>query len=402
MNSTEKRAAISIASIYAVRMLGLFLILPVFAVAAKNYQNATPMLIGLALGAYGLTQAIFQIPLGALSDRIGRKPVITMGLLLFALGSLIAALSTSIEWVIVGRALQGAGAIAAALLALCSDLTREENRTKIMAGVGASIGVAFTLALILGPLLQAWVGLSGIFWFSFALALLAIILLNTFTPDIDKPTQKQQRNFFSDLKKVIRHKELTRLNFGIFSLHFIITALFLVLPNKLDILLPSLQSHTVFYLVVFTVSFMIMVPVMLWSERRQRVKLTFTSAILLLATSLWLLSQTSFQLMGLGFITIIFFTCFNFLEANLPSLTSKSSPQNIRGTALGIYSTSQFLGAFLGGTLSGYLLQNFSEQSVFGFCVVLALLWYLIAITMPYQLNKRSKTWHQEESTKLS
>ncbi len=383
----ERRAGISLAIIYAFRMLGLFMILPVFALYSEDLPGATPFLMGFALGVYGLTQAILQIPFGMLSDRIGRKPVIFIGLVIFVAGSLIAGSAESIEGIIIGRAIQGCGAIAAALMALAADLSREEHRTKMMALIGASIGASFAISMVMGPVVNDWIGISGIFYGTALLALVGIAILFFFVPD------PMQSHFHRDaevetesLISVLKNTQLLRLDIGILVLHFVLTSVFLVLPlvlqNGLGI---DARHHWQVYLPVFGFSLIIMVPFIIIAERKQAMKPVFVGAIfsMMVGTFMLLLNQQS--LPSLWFIIvalIIFFAGINLLEASLPSLVSKTAPATQKGTAMGIYSSSQFFGAFAGGSLGGLAHQHLGVQGVY--YTVLAVLgcWLLLAITM--------------------
>lgn len=379
----ERTAAISLATIYAFRMLGLFMILPVFALYAEHLPGATPLMMGLAIGIYGLTQAILQIPFGMWSDRIGRKPVIFIGLLIFAVGSLIAGSATSIEGIIVGRAIQGGGAIAAALMALAADLSREEHRTKMMALIGASIGASFALSMVLGPLVNAWVGISGIFYGTAVLALVGIAILYLFVPNpavshFHRDAEVEPRSVIS----VLKDTQLLRLDIGILTLHFVLMCLFLVLPLVLqNEMAVEASQHWQIYLPVFSVSLVLMVPFIIMAERKHVMKQVFVGAIisLILATGLFLTSESIWQTVaGL----IIFFTGFNLLEASLPSLITKTAPATLKGTAMGMYSSSQFFGAFGGGVVGGYAHQTWGIQGVYITVIIVLACWLVLAATM--------------------
>lgn len=382
MTSTELRATTALASIMAMRMLGLFMILPVFALYAHDLPDVTPFLIGLAIGVYGLSQAILQIPFGMLSDRFGRKPIITIGLLIFIVGSIVAALSTSIVGIIIGRALQGAGAIAAAILALLADLTREEHRTKAMAMIGSSIAMSFIIAFALGTLLNYWVGVPGIFWFTALLALGGLFILHFIVPSpIHSHFHRDTEPVPKQFKRILVDTQLLRLNFGIATLHFLLTALFIELPMALKAQLPVAQ-HWQVYLPVMIVAVLMIIPFIIFAEKRHHLKLIFVGAIGLLC-----LSQISFlyahqNLTSIVFALFLFFTAFNLLEASLPSLVSKIVRPESKGTAMGVYSTSQFMGAFLGGAGGGWLHHYYSTDIVFIFGAVLAGIWLILAATM--------------------
>ena len=388
MTGTERRAALGLAGIYGFRMLGLFLILPVFALHAESMPDATPLLVGLAIGIYGLTQAVLQIPFGMLSDRIGRKPVIVGGLLLFAIGSAIAALATDIHWIIAGRAVQGSGAIAAAIMALAADLTRESQRTKAMASIGMTIGFSFMLALIVGPILHDWVGVSGIFWVTAGLALVGLVVLLAVVP-----TPRQERVHRDAepvpalLGRVLRNPDLLRLDWGIFSLHLILTALFLGFPLALRDAGLAPERHTLLYLPVLIGAVAAMVPFVILAERHGRMKSVFTGAVAALGLAMAGMYLAGPSIWELAILLWLFFS--DLLEATLPSLVSKVAPADAKGSAMGIYSTSQFAGSFVGGALGGWAHQALGVQGTFlaGACV--ALVWFGVALGMrpPRQLS---------------
>ena len=393
MTATELRAADALAAVYFLRMFGLFLILPVFSLAARDLAGATPMLIGIALGAYGITQALLQIPFGMLSDRIGRRPVITIGLIIFAAGSVVAAMSDTITGVIVGRVLQGSGAIAAAVMALAADLTREEQRTKTMAIIGVSIGLAFITAFIVGPLLSSHTGLPGLFWISAVLAMAALGTLYLAVPGTDqRQFHPDCQSVVTDLPAIFAHPHLLRLNLGILILHAILTASFVALPLVLnDSAGLALGDHWKVYLPVLIGSVLFMVPLIYWAERHRRSKPALLVAIVLLVVSeigLWYHADT---LPGLVLAMLGFFTAFNFLEASLPSMVSRTAPADRRGTAMGAFTTSQFIGAFVGGLGGGWVYARFELDVVFLLCATLAAAWLLIAVGMtpPRHLKNR-------------
>lgn len=385
MNALEKRSVTALASVYAMRMLGLFMVMPVFVLLGSDLQGATPALIGLAIGAYGLSQALLQIPFGLLSDRVGRKRMIYIGLVLFAAGSLLAASTDSIYVVIAGRILQGAGAIASVLMALLSDLTREEERTKAMAMVGISIGLSFSVSLVVGPLLGSLWGLSGIFYATAAMAMVALFIVARVVPTphahrISADTHPAREM----VGRVLRDGRLLRLDFGIFILHFALTALFLVFPTMLqDQLGLASVSHWWFYLTVMVTSFFAMVPFIIIGEKKRVMKPVLCGAIALLSLATAALTGVEQSLWLAWGVLFFFFMAFNLLEASLPSLISKEAPAASKGTAMGVYSTSQFFGAFLGGALGGYLLQSAGLEGVLWLMAGGLATWFLVALTMP-------------------
>jgi len=384
MNRVERRASMSLAAIMATRMLGLFMILPVFALYAESLPDATPLLIGVAIGIYGLTQALLQIPFGMASDKFGRRRMITLGLILFAIGSVVAASADSLIGIIIGRALQGGGAVAAVIMALTADLTREEQRTKAMAVIGMSIGGAFTLALVIGPLLNSWIGISGIFWFTAILALLAMLVLWTQVPQPAQSHMHHDAQLDPGLTwSVLKDTQLLRLDAGILILHTILTATFIVVPFVLrDSLGIEVGLHSWVYLPVLLLSAGAMVPFIIIAEKKRKMKLIFVGAITVLGFSLLGMSQW-YESATVFFILLwLLFTAFNFLEASLPSLVSKTAHAARKGTAMGVYSSSQFLGAFIGGSAGGWLYGELGISSVFLFLAVFIGFWWILAITM--------------------
>lgn len=391
MSALEIRASASLASIFALRMLGLFLILPVFAVHAETLPGGnSATMVGLALGIYGLTQSFGQIPLGAASDRYGRKRIIVIGLLLFAIGSLICALADDIYWVIFGRAVQGAGAISAAVTAFIADATREEHRTKAMAMVGGSIGLTFAGSLVGAPLLYDWIGMAGMFYLIAILSIAAIFVVVYITPEAP-PLPKKPVSF----TVVLRDPELMRLNYGVFALHVTQMAMFVVVPAAVisQVGLP-VQEHWKVYLPVVLLSFALMLPPIFIGEKRGLMKQVFVAAIaLLLLVQLGmgaLFMQVGAPAWMLVTLLLLFFIAFNVLEATQPSLVSRIAPTAGRGAALGVYNTLQALGLFCGGALGGWLVQHTGPSSVFILGAVLTLAWLIIAANMKH-LPRRSQ-----------
>jgi len=387
MSPEERRAGASLASIFALRMLGLFLILPVFSVYAKTLPGGDNLaLVGLALGAYGLTQAFFQIPYGIASDIFGRKRVIVAGLLIFALGSFVAAWAPDMTWIIVGRVLQGMGAISAAVTALAADLTREEHRTKVMAMIGSSIGLVFALSLVGAPILYGWIGMAGLFVMTGALALAAILLLLKAVPSAPPPHGHEKL----PLRQVIFDADLLRLNLGIFTLHMVQMAMFVVLPHALvDHGGLAAASHWKVYLPAVLVSFVIMVPAIIAAERRDKMRPIFIAAVGLLVVvqaGLYLMHES---LWALALWLLLFFVAFNVLEATLPSLVSRTAPPAAKGAALGVYNTTQAMGLFIGGALGGTIAQHFGDNAVFAACTGLVLIWLAVANTMNFPQRRQ-------------
>jgi predicted MFS family arabinose efflux permease len=372
------------AGIYALRMLGLFMILPVFALYADELEGTTPALTGVAIGIYGMTQAFLQIPYGLLSDRIGRKPVIIFGLLVFALGSVMAAKADSIYLVIAGRALQGAGAIAAAVMALTADLIREEHRVKGMAIIGMSIGASFALAMVLGPVLNTWIGVPGIFWLTAVLAIGGIGVVVVLVPNpIVTRVRRDAEAVPAQFASVLRDPQLLRLDLGIFCLHLILTASFVVLPLALrDIAGLSSNRHWEVYLPVLLLSLPMAIPFILQAEKHRRMKQVFVGAIIVIFLAELALYGFHYQVLTIAISLFLFYSAFNLLEAILPSLIAKMAPADSKGTAMGFYSSSQFFGAFVGGAMGGWLHGRFGLETVFLFAAAVALLWLVFAVSM--------------------
>lgn len=392
MTPQERKATFSLASIYAFRMLGLFMILPVFSLYENRLQHANATLIGLALGIYGLTQAILQIPFGIASDRIGRKPIIIIGLVLFMLGSIIAALSHDIYGIIIGRAVQGAGAIGSTLIALLADTTEEDNRLKAMSMIGMTIGFSFMVAMVLGPIINSLAGLSGIFGLTALFALAGLFLLRLVPTPQKQVFHRDSEPVLSQLTKVLCMPELLRLNFGIFSLHAILMALFIVIPITLVHSTGLAESeHWMIYLPVLIIACIVMFPFVIIAEAKRLMKPVFVGAIVVLVLMELALRLFTHNLISISVVLCIFFAAFTLLESILPSLISKIAPAGSKGTAMGIYSSAQFLGIFVGGAFGGYLFNHFGANSIFSFCAILSIVWALVAVTMKKPLHLSSK-----------
>ncbi len=379
----EGRAAFSLAAIYALRMLGLFLILPVFALYAEELPEVTPVLVGVAVGIYGLTQALLQIPFGLLSDRIGRKPVIVGGLIVFAIGSVVAASADTIYQVILGRALQGSGAIAAAVMALAADLSREEVRTRVMATIGISIGASFMASMLLGPVLHHWIGVPGIFWLTAVLALGGVVVAIFLVPRPDHQSiHRDAEPVPAQFASVLRNPDLLRLDLGVFALHMMMTALFLSVPLILRDLGLTTIEHWQVYLPIMLASVAGMVPFIILAEKRRHMKGVLLGAVAALGVAQLVLYFTGTGWIGMVIGLLLFFTAFNLIEASLPSLVSKMAPVAAKGTAMGFFSSSQFLGAFAGGLLGGWAHHALGATGVFLLGAIGALVWFLLAMGM--------------------
>jgi MFS family permease len=401
MTPAELRATLSLASIYGLRMLGMFLILPIFAIYASTLPDKpSGLMVGLALGAYGLTQALLQLPFGMASDKYGRKPMIYIGLGIFAVGSMVAALAMNIEGVIIGRAIQGAGAVSAVVTALVADLTRDEHRTKAMATIGGTIGIAFAFSLVAGPILNEWMGVPGIFFLTGILTLAAIAVVRFVVPD---PVHSHYHSDASaapaKLKDVLKNRQLLRLNYGIFALHAAQMAMFVVVPFAINQTSDmDVNQHWKIYLPVVLAAFVLMVPAIIYAEKQSKMKQVFVAAVavMLLAQVMFAVSISYFW--GIVASLTIYFIAFNLLEASLPSLISKIAPAAAKGTAMGVYNTAQSLGIFVGGAFGGYLSHVYGFASVFIFCGVMMVLWLLFASSMQAPLAVRTKMYTMNEA----
>lgn len=399
MNAFERRASFGLAGIYGLRMLGLFIILPVFALYAEHLPGGeSHFLMGVALGAYGLTQAILQIPAGWMSDRYGRKPVIYISLILFALGSFVAAFADDIYWVIIGRVIQGTGALNAAVMALTADLTREEVRTKAMAMIGITIGITFSISLVLSPLLNSVIGVPGLFALTGVLALLALPVVKLMIPDpaitrFHSDTEANSKRF----GEVLRNRELLRLDFGIFTLHAILMSVFMQVPFVLERDGLPLAQHWYIYLPVMLIAFFLMVPPIIIAEKKAKMKQVFMASVALAMCGQALLMVAQDSLWGVAIALLVFFTAFNVLEATLPSMISKIAPIAAKGTAMGVYSSVQFLGAFFGAAMGGALMQFVNGNAVFVFSIAMLLLWLLVASGMQPPAAVSTKMYHLDE-----
>ncbi|BCU91690.1 MULTISPECIES: MFS transporter [Yersinia pseudotuberculosis complex] len=393
MTPLELRATWGLGTVFSLRMLGMFMVLPVLTTYGMALSGASEALIGIAIGIYGLSQAIFQIPFGLLSDRIGRKPMIIGGLLVFALGSIIAALSDSIWGIILGRALQGSGAIAAAVMALLSDLTREQNRTKAMAFIGVSFGVTFAMAMVLGPIVTHAFGLQALFWGIAILALLGIVITLAVVPSADSHVLNRESSMVKgSVSKVLHNSRLLKLNFGIMCLHILLMSSFVALPQMMANAGLAPAQHWVVYLITMLVSFAAVVPFIIYAEMKRRMKQVFMGCVAVLFIAevvLWFAGQDLWIIIA-G--VQLFFIAFNVMEAILPSLISKESPAGYKGTAMGIYSTSQFIGVAIGGGLGGWIFGLEGADMVFAVGAIIALVWFAVSATMqepPYVSSLR-------------
>lgn len=393
MTPQESRATWGLGTVFSLRMLGMFMVLPVLTTYGMKLSGASETLIGIAIGIYGLAQAVFQIPFGLLSDRVGRKPLIVFGLVIFCIGSIVAASTESIWGVIIGRALQGSGAIAAAGMALLSDLTREQNRTKAMAFIGISFGITFAIAMVLGPIItHAW-GLHALFWAIAALTILGIIITLAVVPSPATHILNRESSMVKgSFGKVLGNAKLLKLNFGILCLHILLMSSFVVLPQVMEHAGLPPSEHWRVYLITMLTSFVAVIPVIIYAEKKRHMKQVFMGCVVVL-----LLAEIVLWVAGLHLWAVIagiqlFFLAFNVMEAILPSLISKESPAGYKGTAMGLYSTSQFIGVAIGGSLGGYVFGHAGAGAVFLVCAAIAVVWLFVSATMtepPYVSSLR-------------
>ncbi|MBS0848728.1 MFS transporter [Citrobacter sp. JGM124] len=393
MTPIELRATWGLGTVFSLRMLGMFMVLPVLTTWGMALQGATETLIGLAIGIYGLTQALFQIPFGLLSDRVGRKPLIVGGLAIFVLGSVIAATTDSIWGIILGRALQGSGAIAAAVMALLSDLTREQNRTKAMAFIGISFGVTFAIAMVLGPIITQALGLQALFWMIAILATAGIGMTLWVVPDSNTHVLNRESGMVKGcFRKVMAEPKLLKLNFSIMCLHIMLMSTFIALPGILEQAGFPAAEHWKIYLCTMLISFVAVLPLIIYAEVKRHMRRVFIGCVALLLVAEIILWGAGPHFWELVIGVQLFFLAFNLMEAILPSLISKESPAGYKGTAMGIYSTSQFIGVAIGGSVGGWVNGLFDSQTVFLLGALLAMLWLLVSYTMqepPYVTSLR-------------
>ncbi|WP_241625134.1 MFS transporter [Rosenbergiella epipactidis] len=405
MTPLELRATWGLGTVFSLRMLGMFMVLPVLTTYGMALQGATEGLIGLAIGIYGLAQAIFQIPFGLLSDRVGRKPLIVGGLLVFVLGSVVAATTTSIWGIILGRALQGSGAIAAAVMALLSDLTREQNRTKAMAFIGVSFGVTFAIAMVIGPIVTHLLGLHALFWMIAVLASLGILITLLVVPSTSEHVLNRESGMVKgSFSKVLANPKLLKLNAGILFLHILLMSSFVALPGEFEQAGFPASEHWKVYLVTMLIAFVGVVPFIIVAEVKRKMKLVFVSCVALLLIAELVLWQAGAHFWTLVVGVQLFFFAFNLMEAILPSLISKESPAGYKGTAMGIYSTSQFLGVAIGGSVGGWVFQHVDAQAVFLLGAGIAVVWLLVSLTMqepPYVSSLRVVIDHTDNAQSL-
>ncbi|MXP51374.1 MFS transporter [Pantoea sp. SoEX] len=393
LNTTELRTSVGLGMVFSLRMLGMFMVLPVLTTYGMLLQNANKTLIGIAIGIYGLTQAIFQIPFGLMSDRIGRKPVILFGLFLLLLGSLIAANSNSIWYLIIGRACQGSGAISAAIMALLSDLTREQNLSKVTAYIGINFGITFAIAIIMSPIVTHAFGLHSLFWIISIFSLICIfIVIYLVPPEINHKVNREIDIIKGSFFKILLNYKLIKLNFSIFCLHTLLMCVLIVLPHQFEIAGIPVSKHWKIYLTTMLIAFALVIPSMIYAEINRLVKQMFLIGIIIIITSEILLQNFLNNLWMLIIGIQLFLFAFSLMEAIIPSLVSKESPLGYKGTAMGFYSTSQFLGVAFGSSMGGWILGHFDAKTVFLYCILIAIFWLIISFNIsepPYITNTR-------------
>ncbi len=391
MSPVELRAAISLSSIFGLRMLGMFVILPVFAIYAEGVPGGDNLtLVGIAIGIYGLTQAILQIPFGWWSDRYGRKPVIYVGLAIFAAGSFIAALGVHVYVIILGRLLQGAGAIAAPVMAMIADLTRDEHRAKAMAMIGSTIGATFAASLVLSPWLNRVIGVPGIFAMTGALVLVAMWVVYALVPDVPEQPRRVAARGVEQFAAVLRDLRLARLNYGIFALHAVLMALFIAVPLELRAAGLPVDRHWEVYLPVMLGSFVLMLPAVLGPGRAERIETVLAGAIAILLAVQLLLALAG-GVWAIALLLLAFFTAFNVLEAGLPSLVARAAPGGGRGIAIGVFASLQFLGAFFGAVSGGYLYGRWAAAGVAIFNAALLVAWLMLAVGTRHPVSSSTR-----------
>lgn len=390
-----------ISAIFSFRLMGLFLLIPVFSVSAATLNGATSTLVGFALGGYGLAQGLLQIPFGMLSDKYGRKPLLLIGLTLFMLGSVLGALTDNIYEMILARLLQGAGAIGSVLIALLADLTPDNQRTRAMAVIGISIGISFSLAMVISPIVTSFYGLAGVFWLTVILALMGIVLIYFVIPNPKKIIFHEDAETDPSLiKPVLKNSHLQKLNFGIFSQHFILTSTFFAIPMLLGDQIQSghLTQQWHFYLPLMMFSFILMIPFIILSEKKHHFKTVFIVSVLFTAITQGLLALTCQDWYSLCTLMFVYFIAFNVLEASLPALVSKQAGRKNKGTAMGIYSTSQFLGIFAGGALAGILYQWHGHQGIFTINMIMGSIWFIISLSMKPNVYRSTLVIHYKNT----
>lgn len=383
MSKIELQASWGLGCVFFLRMLGIFMVLPVLTTYGINLKHSSETLIGLAIGIYGLMQAIFQIPYGLMSDKIGRKPLIIFGLVLFIIGSIIAASTESIWGIIIGRALQGCGSIASPIMALLSDLTKEQNRTKAMVFIGINFGVSFTIAMLIGPIITDIFGIKGLFWIMSLLAVFCILIIIFIVPSTKYHVFNRESGVLkSKISQIFLNKKLTKINIGILFLHTFLMFTFITLPEKLKLLNFPINQNWKIYFFTMIISFLFAVPVIFYAEVKRRIKSVLISSIALIIISEFILFTINNHIWMLILAVQLFFFCFNLLEAILPSLISKETPAGYKGTAMGIYSTSQFIGIAVGGGVGGWLNEHFQSSVPFLVSAFLAIIWFFISLSM--------------------